>query len=154
MKWDPSMIRTVMIKAANTTHLYIYRYYSPERDSLRRENGILHVRGLFCEPGIEWTPGAFRFRKSTATIMALIVDPDWLAQWVMAGILLGERFNPDGGGRRADYEHAVDIWRYWRRWQLGDRKHLFPHECARELHTTPNAVEVQLMRLGLSAKPQ
>ena len=153
MKIPPSDIRHVAVKGATVTHNYIFRAYSKEYDSLRKENGIFHARGLMCETGGEWMPRWFRFRESKAKLTPLVIDPDWLLPWFIAGIMLGERFNPYGG-RCDDFDHAEDVWRYWVHWQLGDRKHLLPNECAQHLKTTPGAVRVQLARLGLSAKPQ
>ena len=153
MKIPPSDIKCVEVKGATVTHRYLFRAYSKEYDSLKKENGIFHARGLLFVTGGEWTPGWFYFRESKAKLMPPVVDPDWLLPWFIAGIMLGERFNPYGG-RCADYDHAVDLWRYWAYWQLGDREYLLPNECAQHLKTTPGAVRAQLSRLGLSAEPQ
>jgi hypothetical protein len=151
MKIRPDEIRCVEVKGPKATHVYLYRARSEESDSLKKVNGILHARGLLCEFGGEWTPGWFRFRKASARLMQLVTH-DWAFQWFAAGIMLGERFDPYGG-RRADFDHAENVWRYWMHWQLGEMESLLTNDCAGHLKTTPDAVRVQLSRLGLSRKP-
>lgn len=151
MKFPPSEICCRAVKHTGGAQVYLYRWKSEETDSLHKENDILHARGLWCEANrTEWIPRPFYFRKSKSHPAGLVTE-DWMVQWLVAGIFLGESFNPHSRQQDA-FDHREDVWRYWLHWQLGDKRTIFRNECAEHLKTTPAAVRQHVSHLGLSEK--
>jgi hypothetical protein len=139
MKISPEEIRVIV--AGPMLYLYRDRTLVEETDSLRRPTGILHACGLFkiADKTSSWIPGKFSFRKEAARPIPL-TDNKEPVEWLMAGVILGERtvryrkndsiiyIDP---GRLEDQSIATRIWRDWLTWRDSGSPGTFPRFTSR-----------------------
>jgi len=138
---------------------------------LFEENGEIVLKGVIIRKDQAATPGTIKLKsKAAEPIEFEIPDDNWL-RWIMAGVILGERFSlyeSDGEkttlqrGRREDSIIATLVWQSWRVWMdaafqedCKKRKILPLNAAAESLRphwggVTPGALRKHLKRLGLS----
>jgi hypothetical protein len=127
MKISPEEIRVVA--AGPMLCLYRDRTLIEELDSLRQPTGILHACGLFrtAEKTSPWIPGKFSFRKEKAKPVALEPTDKVTLEWLLAGVILGERtvhyrntdhaLYIDETGNLWTQANAAIVWRDWLNWR-------------------------------------
>jgi hypothetical protein len=133
-----------------------------------RSTGILTGQGLMGTPhkkSIKWVPSFFRFREESAEETTYEPDSEHHAQWLLAGVVIGERtvrikkrndaFHAETG-RNQDQAIAIDIWQKWIQWREAGSVEPF-HQFMRVGKYDgyeADALRKQLSRIGLStARP-
>jgi hypothetical protein len=101
-----------------------------ELDSFGRPTGILAGQGLVGIPrkkSISWTPSFFQFSEADAVQITLnLVGESYYPKWLLAGVVIGERFarlSKRRGiiyaerGRVGDQMIVTDTWEKWLQWR-------------------------------------
>jgi hypothetical protein len=126
-KIDPTSIRVVQ-PLDESGRLFFYRDSGlmSHDDGLGRPSGVMTALGLaFVPQETPWIPSAMTFSTDTARPVAFEIPDDDKLRFIIAGILIGERYvrvNRKGklinvaDGRMDDRKHAEYIWKGWLRW--------------------------------------